>query len=52
MAFEYSEWGRCYYAIGQGSRLAWSDVIPFFVFPDEADRIVYTKNAIESLIRN
>jgi len=28
---------------------AWSEVIPFFAFPDEVRRIVYTTNAIEAL---
>ena len=30
-------------------RRAWSEVIPFFAFPDEVRRIVYTTNAIEAL---
>jgi putative transposase len=48
-AFEESEWGRRYPAIGQSWRRAWSEVIPFFAFPDEVRRIVYTTNAIEAL---
>ena len=48
-AFEASEWGRRYPAIGQSWRRAWSEVIPFFAFPDEVRRIVYTTNAIEAL---
>ena len=48
-AFENSEWGRRYPAIGQSWRRAWSEVIPFFAFPDEVRRIVYTTNAIEAL---
>ncbi|MGE4306023.1 MAG: IS256 family transposase [Novosphingobium sp.] len=48
-AFEDSEWGRRYPAIGQSWRRAWSEVIPFFAFPDEVRRIVYTTNAIEAL---
>jgi transposase-like protein len=48
-AFEGSEWGRRYPAIGQSWRRAWSEVIPFFAFPDEVRRIVYTTNAIEAL---
>lgn len=28
---------------------AWSEVIPFFAFPEEVRRIVYTTNAIEAL---
>ena len=48
-AFEDSEWGRRYPAIGQSWRRAWSEVIPIFAFPDEVRRIVYTTNAIEAL---
>ena len=48
-AFEDSEWGRRFPAIGQSWRRAWSEVIPFFAFPDEVRRIVYTTNAIEAL---
>ena len=48
-AFEDSEWGRRYPAIGQSWRRAWSEVIPFLAFPDEVRRIVYTTNAIEAL---
>ena len=32
-AFEASEWGQRYPAIGQSWRRAWSEVIPFFAFP-------------------
>ena len=48
-AFEEGEWGRKYAAIGQSWRRAWSEVIPFFTFPIEVRRIVYTTNAIEAL---
>ena len=48
-AFEASEWGQRYPAIGQSWRQAWSEVIPFFAFPEEVRRIVYTTNAIEAL---
>ena len=34
---------------GQSWRRAWAEVIPFFAFPDEVRRIVYTTNAIEAL---
>ena len=40
---------RKYPAIAQSWRRAWSEVIPFYAFPDEVRRIVYTTNAIESL---
>jgi putative transposase len=48
-AFEAGPWGQRYPAIGQSWRRAWSEVIPFFAFPDEVRRIVYTTNAIEAL---
>jgi putative transposase len=48
-AFEEGFWGRKYPAIGQSWRRAWPEVIPFYAFPDEVRRIVYTTNAIEAL---
>lgn len=48
-AFEASEWGLRYPAIGQSWRRAWAEVIPFFAFPEEVRRIIYTTNAIEAL---
>jgi putative transposase len=48
-AFEESAWGRKYPAIGQSWRRAWAEVIPFYAFPGEVRRILYTTNAIEAL---
>ena len=48
-AFEASEWGMRYPAISQSWRRAWAEVIPFFAFPEEVRRIIYTTNAIEAL---
>ncbi|CAH2602617.1 transposase [Rhodovastum atsumiense] len=48
-AFEEGPWGQKYPAIGQSWRRAWSEVIPFYAFPSEVRRILYTTNAIESL---
>ena len=48
-AFEAGEWGRKYPAIGQSWRRAWNEVIPFFAFPAEVRRILYTTNSIEAL---
>jgi len=48
-AFEASEWGQRYPAISQSWRRAWAEVIPFFAFPDEVRKIIYTTNAIEAL---
>ena len=41
-AFEASFWGQRHPAIGQSWRRAWSEVVPFFAFPDEVRRIGYT----------
>lgn len=47
--FEASEWGRRFPTIAPGWRRAWTHVIPFFAFPPEVRRVIYTTNAIESL---
>ena len=36
-------------AIGQSWRRAWSEVVPFYAFPGEVRKILYTTNAIEAL---
>jgi putative transposase len=48
-AFEDGPWGRKYPAIGQAWRRAWGEVVPFYAFPAEVRRLVYTTNAIEAL---
>lgn len=48
-AFEASPWGRKYAAIGPAWRRAWSEVVPFYAFPADVRRILYTTNAIEAL---
>lgn len=48
-AFEAGQWGQKYPAIGPIWRRAWSEVIPFFAFPKDVRRIIYTTNAIEAL---
>jgi putative transposase len=47
--FEASPLGRKYPAIAPIWRRQWDQVIPFFAFPPEVRRIIYTTNAIESL---
>ena len=47
--FEEGPWGRKYAAIGASWRRSWEQVIPFFAYPQEVRRIIYTTNAIESL---
>ncbi|MDQ2925871.1 MAG: IS256 family transposase [Acidobacteriota bacterium] len=48
-AFDEGEWGRKYPAIAQSWRRNWEAVIPFFAFPVDVRKIIYTTNAIESL---
>lgn len=48
-AFAGSDWGRKYKAIAMSWRRHWQAVIPFFAFPGEVRRIIYTTNAIEAL---
>ncbi len=47
--FEAGEWGRKYPAIVQSWRRAWSEVVPFYAFPLDVRRLLYTTNAIEAL---
>jgi putative transposase len=47
--FEAGPWGKKYTAIAPLWRRQWEQVIPFFAFPPEVRRIIYTTNAIESL---
>lgn len=47
--FEAGAWGKKYPAIAPLWRRQWDQVIPFFAFPEEVRRIIYTTNAIESL---
>jgi len=48
-AFDEGVWGKRYPAIGQSWRRAWAEVIPFYAFPADVRRILYTTNAIEAL---
>jgi putative transposase len=48
-AFDEGSWGRRYPAIGQSWRRAWTEVVPFYAFPSDVRRILYTTNAIEAL---
>lgn len=48
-AFEAGPWHKKYPAIVPSWRRAWTEVIPFFAFPPEVRRIIYTTNAIEAL---
>ena len=48
-AFEGGPWGRKYPSIAPIWRRAWPEVIPFFAFPGDVRRILYTTNAIEAV---
>jgi putative transposase len=48
-AFEEGPWGSKYAAIAQSWRRAWGEVVPFYAFPAEVRRLLYTTNAIEAL---
>ena len=42
-------WGRRFPTIVAAWRRAWPHVIPFFAFPPEVRRVIYTTNALESV---
>ena len=48
-AFADGPWGIKYPIIVQSWTRAWEHVTPFFVFPPDIRRVLYTTNAIESL---
>jgi putative transposase len=47
--FEEGPWGRKYPAITAAWRRNWAHVIPFFAYPREVRKIIYTTNQIEAL---
>ena len=46
--FRGSGWGRKYAVIGRSWERAWEEVIPFYSYPPEIRKLLYTTNAIES----
>ncbi|MEE9940418.1 IS256 family transposase [Achromobacter xylosoxidans] len=48
-AFADGPWGTRYPTIVGAWQRAWENVTPFFVFPPDTRRVIYTTNAIESL---
>jgi transposase-like protein len=48
-AFEQGPWGGKFPTVVAAWRRAWSHVIPFFAFPPQIRRVIYTTNAIESV---
>jgi transposase-like protein len=47
--FERGAWGQKFPTVVAAWRRAWDRVIPFFAFPPEVRRVIYTTNAIESV---
>jgi putative transposase len=50
-AFADGPWSRKYPAIAPAWRRAWGEVIPFYAFPDEVRRIIYTTDEIDKALR-
>ena len=48
-AFECGDWGKRFPTVAASWRRVWDKVIPFFAFPPEVRRVIYTTNAIESV---
>jgi putative transposase len=48
-AFESGPWGKKFPTVAASWRRVWDKVIPFFAFPPEVRRVIYTTNAIESV---
>ena len=48
-AFEQGPWGIKFPTVVGAWRRVWDKVIPFFAFPPEVRRVIYTTNAIESV---
>ena len=48
-AFAAGPWGQRFPTVVGAWRRAWDKVIPFFAFPPEVRRVIYTTNAIESV---
>src|SRR3954470_20135492 len=48
-AFDEGPWGRKSPVIAQSWRRHWGEVIPFYAFPADVRRIIYTTNAIEAV---
>jgi len=48
-AFGTGPWGQRFPTVVKMWRQAWEHVIPFFAFPPEIRRVIYTTNALESV---
>lgn len=43
-----TQWNEKYSSIGKIWRRNWAGVVPFFAFPEEIRRSIYTTNVVES----
>ena len=50
-AFAAGEWGRKFPTVVAAWRRAWTQVIPFFAFPPEIRRVIYTTDEIDKCFR-
>jgi putative transposase len=48
-SFERGPWGSRFPTVVAAWRRAWTHVIPFFAFPPEVRRVIYTTNGLESV---
>ena len=48
-AFERGPWGTKFPTVVASWRRVWTHVIPFFAFPPDVRRVIYTTNALESV---
>jgi transposase-like protein len=48
-AFERGPWGTKFPTVVASWRRAWTQIIPFFAFPPDIRRLMYTTNALESV---
>jgi transposase-like protein len=51
-AFAEGPWGHRFPMVVKAWRVAWPQVVPFFAFPPDVRRVMYTTNALESLHRS
>jgi putative transposase len=47
--FERGAWGRKFPTVVAAWRRAWTHITPFFAFPSDVRRLIYTTNALESV---
>ena len=50
-AFAHGPWGGKYPTIVAAWERAWEHVVPFFIFPPDIRRVIYTTNSIENMNR-